>query len=141
MRARRSRQPRERRASAAAIDTAAALAAVPLARVRVLGNNPLKNDRRGNFCLMGSFDPLKIGLYVLLLLPGFIFVQVLEFHLLREEKPQFEKTLEIILASAFLWVVAVAVPVVGTLAPMLVCWCSSRFLVQCMPMRPGDQQI
>jgi len=30
-------------------------------------------------------DPLKLGLYVLLLIPGFIFVQVREYHLLREK--------------------------------------------------------
>jgi uncharacterized protein DUF6338 len=55
-------------------------------------------------------DPLKIGLYVLLALPGFIFVQVHEHHLLRERKPQFEKTLEIVLASALIWIVALFVP-------------------------------
>jgi hypothetical protein len=88
----------------------AASAWPPLARVRVLGKNLPKDAKWEKIFPMGSFDPLKIGLYVLLLLPGFIFVQVLEFHLLREEKPQFEKTLEIILASAFLWVVAIAIP-------------------------------
>lgn len=51
-------------------------------------------------------EPLKLGIYVLLLLPGFIYVQVSEHYLLREKKAQFEKTLEIILYSAFIWVIA-----------------------------------
>src|SRR5581483_205545 len=56
-------------------------------------------------------DPLKLGLYVLLLLPGFIFVQVREYHLLREKRSQFEKSLDIILWSAAIWMVACTVPV------------------------------
>lgn len=56
-------------------------------------------------------DALKFGAYVVLLLPGFIFVQTRDYHLLRENKGQFEKTLEIILWSAFLWVIACAVPI------------------------------
>lgn len=55
-------------------------------------------------------DPLKLGLYVLLLLPGLIFVQIIEYHLLREKKPQFERILDIILWSAIIWVVACASP-------------------------------
>jgi hypothetical protein len=56
-------------------------------------------------------DPLKLGFYVLLLLPGFIFVQVREYHLLREKRSQFEKSLDIILWSAAIWMVACTVPV------------------------------
>jgi len=56
-------------------------------------------------------DPLKLGLYILLFLPGFIFVQTLEYHLLREKKSQFEKTLEILLWSAFIWMIAFALPI------------------------------
>lgn len=55
-------------------------------------------------------DPLKVGVYVLLLLPGFIFMQVHDHHLLREKKQQFEKTLEILLASALIWMLAFSVP-------------------------------
>jgi hypothetical protein len=58
-----------------------------------------------------SLDPLKLGLFVLLFLPGFIFVETCEHHLLRERKPQFEKTFEILLWSAFIWLIAFAVPV------------------------------
>lgn len=55
-------------------------------------------------------DPLKLGLYVILLLPGFIFVQVREYHLLREKRSQFEKSLDILLWSAAIWMAACTVP-------------------------------
>ncbi len=42
--------------------------------------------------------------------PGFIFVEVRDYHLLRERKPQFEKTLEIVLLSGIIWALALAVP-------------------------------
>ena len=57
-----------------------------------------------------AVENIKLGLLVVLLLPGFIFVQAREHHLLREKKPQFEKTLEIILESCFIWIVALASP-------------------------------
>ena len=56
-------------------------------------------------------DNFKIGLVVVLLLPGFIFIQVQEHHLLREKKPQFEKTLEIVLISCLIWIVALGCPI------------------------------
>jgi hypothetical protein len=56
-------------------------------------------------------DALKIGVYVLLVLPGFILVQTREYHLLREKGSQFEKTLEIILWSAAIWIIACASPI------------------------------
>jgi hypothetical protein len=56
-------------------------------------------------------DALKIGFYVILLLPGFIFVQTREYHLLRERRPQFEKTLDIVLWSAAVWILACALPI------------------------------
>jgi hypothetical protein len=55
-------------------------------------------------------NPLGLGLYIFLLLPGFIWVQVYEYHLLREKKEQFVKTLEIVLWSAFIWALAYAMP-------------------------------
>ena len=58
---------------------------------------------------MDLLDPFKIGIIVLFFVPGFIFIQVTERHLLREKKPQFEKTFEIILWSAFLWVLSISV--------------------------------
>lgn len=54
---------------------------------------------------------LKFGIYILLLIPGFILVQTKDYHLLREKKPQFEKTFEIILWSAIIWFIAFASPI------------------------------
>lgn len=51
-----------------------------------------------------------IGIYALLLIPGFIWVQVYEHHLLREKKEQFVKTLEIVLWSAFIWAFSLWLP-------------------------------
>lgn len=56
------------------------------------------------------FDPIALGFYIVLLLPGFIFVQVYEHYLIREKTPQFEKAFEIILASAAIWTLAWAIP-------------------------------
>lgn len=56
-------------------------------------------------------EPLRLGVFVLLLMPGFIFVQTREYHLLRERRSQFEKTFDIVLWSAAIWIVACALPV------------------------------
>jgi len=53
------------------------------------------------------------GLYALLLIPGFIWVQVYEHYLLREKKEQFVKTLEIVLWSALIWAVSLLLPLRG----------------------------
>jgi len=55
-------------------------------------------------------DPIRWGLYVLLLLPGFIFVQTRDGHLLREKRSQFEKTFEILLGSVVIWMIACVIP-------------------------------
>src|SRR6266498_993301 len=55
-------------------------------------------------------DAIKASFYILLVLPGFIFVQTRDYHLLRENKGQFEKTLEIVLWSAFIWVIVCILP-------------------------------
>jgi len=62
-------------------------------------------------------EPLKVGIYVLLLLPGFILVQTRDYHLLREKRSQFETSLDIVLWSAAIWMIACASPV----------WWPSRF--------------
>lgn len=54
--------------------------------------------------------PFKIGIYILLFIPGFVLVQTKDHHLLREKKQQFEKTLEIILWSALIWFFAFILP-------------------------------
>ncbi len=55
-------------------------------------------------------DPIKFGLYIIILIPGYIFVQIKEHHLLREKRSQFEKTLDIILLSAIIWMIVFIVP-------------------------------
>lgn len=52
----------------------------------------------------------KVGLIAIFLVPGYIFVAVVERHLLREKKSQFEKTFEITLISAILWMLAGVLP-------------------------------
>ena len=56
-------------------------------------------------------DVVKVGLYILLFLPGFIFVQTRDYHLVRSTKGQFEKTLDVILWSAILWIGACMSPI------------------------------
>jgi hypothetical protein len=55
--------------------------------------------------------PFKLGLYVLLVLPGFILVQTREYYLLRQNRSQFENTLDIILWSAAIWIIACSIPI------------------------------
>jgi len=55
-------------------------------------------------------EPLKLGLIVLLLMPGFLWVQVRDHHLARENRPQFEHTFAIILVSSFIWILALMAP-------------------------------
>lgn len=55
-------------------------------------------------------DVLRVGFYILVLIPGFIFVQTKEYHLLRERHSQFEKTLDMVLYSAGIWIIASAIP-------------------------------
>ena len=58
----------------------------------------------------------EFGWYVLLIIPGFIFLQIKDHHLRREKIPQFEKTLEIVLWSAIIWIIAFSihsVPCIG----------------------------
>ncbi len=54
---------------------------------------------------------IKIGFYILLLIPGFIYIQVLEYHFLKENKPQFEKMFQIVLGSAFIWFISIISPI------------------------------
>ncbi|MEW6775673.1 MAG: DUF6338 family protein [Bdellovibrionota bacterium] len=55
-------------------------------------------------------NPFKLGLYVLALVPGYLFVQIKNHHLLREERSQFATSLEVIFASAIIWVIACLIP-------------------------------
>jgi hypothetical protein len=75
-------------------------------------------------------DALKIGIYVLLILPGFIWVQTREYHLLREKRSQFEKTLEIVLWSAAIWIIACAFPYWCPANPRLIALSEARSALQ-----------
>lgn len=75
-------------------------------------------------------DALKFGVYVLLVLPGFILVQTREYHLLREKRSQFEKTLEIVLWSAAIWAIACASPIWWPSNPRGLALCEARAALQ-----------
>src|SRR6185437_506063 len=75
-------------------------------------------------------DALKFGVYVLLILPGFILVQTREYHLLREKRSQFEKTLEIVLWSAAVWTIACASPIWWPSSPRAIALCEARAALQ-----------
>ena len=55
-------------------------------------------------------NPLQLGFYIVLLVPGYLFVQVKNHHLLREQRSQFATSLEVVFASVLIWVVASALP-------------------------------
>jgi len=57
-----------------------------------------------------NFDPLQIGIFILAFVPGYIFIQTLDHHLLKGEKSQFEKTVQILLASTVIWLLAFSLP-------------------------------
>jgi hypothetical protein len=75
-------------------------------------------------------DALKFGVYVLLVLPGFILVQTREYHLLREKRSHFEKTLEIVLWSAGIWIIACASPIWSPSNPRISALCEARASLQ-----------
>lgn len=56
------------------------------------------------------FDPIQIGVFILAFVPGYIFIQTLDHHLLKGEKTQFEKTVQILLASTVIWLLALVCP-------------------------------
>jgi len=56
------------------------------------------------------FDPIQIGIFILAFVPGYIFIQTLDHHLLKGEKTQFEKTVQILLASTVIWLLALVCP-------------------------------
>jgi len=57
-----------------------------------------------------TLDPIKLGVFILAFVPGFIYIQVVDHYLLKSEKTQFEKTFQIILASTLIWLGALAFP-------------------------------
>jgi len=58
-----------------------------------------------------DFSPVKLFIFVLVFVPGYIFVQTLDIHLLKGEKSQFEKTVQVLLTSTVIWVVVYIIPI------------------------------
>jgi uncharacterized membrane protein len=57
-----------------------------------------------------DFGPVQVGMFILAFVPGYIFIQTLDHHLLRGEKSQFEKTVQVLLASTVIWLFALTWP-------------------------------
>jgi hypothetical protein len=57
-----------------------------------------------------NFEPVQVVIFILIFVPGFIFVQTIDHHLQKGEKSQFEKTVQILLASTIIWVVVIILP-------------------------------
>ena len=53
---------------------------------------------------------IQIGIFLLAFVPGFIFIQTIDHHLLKGEKTQFEKTIQILLASTIVWLITIILP-------------------------------
>ncbi|MDR3312245.1 MAG: DUF6338 family protein, partial [Spirochaetaceae bacterium] len=52
-----------------------------------------------------DFNPISLILFILVFVPGYIFIHILDYHLVKGEKSQFEKTVQGILASTIIWVI------------------------------------
>jgi hypothetical protein len=59
-----------------------------------------------------DFNPISLILFVLVFVPGYIFVHILDYHLVKGEKSQFEKTVQGILASTIIWVIFLFIPTI-----------------------------
>jgi purine-cytosine permease-like protein len=52
-----------------------------------------------------DFNPVSLLLFILVLVPGYIFIHIRDYYLVKGEKSQFEKTVQGIIASTIIWVV------------------------------------
>jgi hypothetical protein len=59
-----------------------------------------------------DFSPIQLVIFILVFVPGYIFIHITDYHLLKGEKSQFEKTVQVLLASTVIWVVMVILPCV-----------------------------
>jgi len=57
-----------------------------------------------------EIDGIKALSFVLVFVPGYIFIHTLDYHLIKGEKSQFEKTVQAILASTVLWTIFIIFP-------------------------------
>jgi hypothetical protein len=58
-----------------------------------------------------DFNPISLILFILVFVPGYIFIHILDYHLVKGEKSQFEKTVQGILASTIIWVIFLFFPI------------------------------
>jgi hypothetical protein len=59
-----------------------------------------------------DFNPISLLLFILVFVPGYIFIHTLDYHLAKGEKSQFEKTVQGVLASTIIWVIFLSVPTI-----------------------------
>jgi hypothetical protein len=59
-----------------------------------------------------DFNPISLLLFILVLVPGYIFIHILDYHLVKGMKSQFEKTVQGIFASTIIWVIFLFVPTI-----------------------------
>jgi hypothetical protein len=57
-----------------------------------------------------SFSPVQLVLFILVFVPGYIFISICDYHLAKGEKSQFEKTVRVLLVSTVIWVLALVCP-------------------------------
>jgi hypothetical protein len=58
-----------------------------------------------------GIDIVQIVIFLLAFVPGFIFIQTIDHHLVKGEKSQFEKTIQILLASTIIWLISLFIPI------------------------------
>lgn len=57
-----------------------------------------------------EIDGIKALTFVLVFVPGYIFIHTLDYHLLKGEKSQFEKTIQAVISSVILWTLFILFP-------------------------------
>jgi hypothetical protein len=57
-----------------------------------------------------DFNPVSLLLFILVLVPGYIFIHILDYYLVKGEKSQFEKTVQGIIASTIIWILFLFLP-------------------------------
>ena len=59
-----------------------------------------------------EFNPISLLLFILVFVPGYIFIHILDYHLVKGEKSQFEKTVQGVFASTIIWVIFLFIPTI-----------------------------
>ena len=53
---------------------------------------------------MGDFNPVSLVLFILVFVPGYLYISIVDYFLVRGKKSQFEKTVQGIIASIIIWI-------------------------------------